>query len=304
MTLAALSLRDLEYLVSVAEHRHFGRAADACAVSQPTLSAQIQKLETLLRCAVFERTSRRVIVTTKGEEILRQARAVLAEAHSLLDLAHARQGPLGGPCRIGAIPTIGPYLFPQILRPLRTAYPALELVLSEAKTTDLVERLAAGALDVALLSPPFPGDSFAETPLFFEPFLLACPPALRPSTAKAALNALDPDRLMLLEEGHCLRDQALAICGRIRPGWLHATSLETLRHMIAAGAGYSLLPALALDDRPGLAGLIDYLDFDDPTVGRDVALVWRASDARGDQFRLLAETIRQHVRLPAAPSQA
>ena len=299
MTLAALSLRDIEYLVSVAEHRHFGRAAEACAVSQPTLSAQIQKLEALLGCAVFERTSRRVLVTAKGEAVLRQARAVLAEAHRLLDLARSQDGPLRGPCRIGAIPTLGPYLFPQILRPLRAAYPALELVLSEARTAELFDRLAAGTLDAALLSPPLPAEGLAEAALFFEPVLLACPPALRPALGKASLGALDPARLMLLEEGHCLRDQALALCGRIRPGWLHATSLETLRHMIAAGAGYSLLPALALDDRPALSGLIEYMGFDDPQIGREIVLVWRASDPRDDQFRLLAETIREHVRLPA-----
>ena len=299
MTLAALSLRDLEYLVSVAEHRHFGRAAEACAVSQPTLSAQIQKLEALLGCAVFERTSRRVLVTAKGEDVLRQARTVLAAAHCLLDLAHRQDGPLHGPCRIGAIPTLGPYLFPQILRPLRTAYPALELVLSEAKTADLFDRLAGGTLDVALLSPPLPPEGLVEAALFFEPFLLACPPALRPQAATASLAKLDLDRLMLLEDGHCLRDQALALCGRIRPGGLHATSLETLRHMIAAGAGYSLLPALAFDDRPALSGLVEYIGFDDPAIGRHVVLAWRASDPRDAQFRLLAETIRKHVRLPA-----
>jgi LysR family transcriptional regulator, hydrogen peroxide-inducible genes activator len=299
MTLAALSLRDLEYLVSVAEHRHFGHAAEACAVSQPTLSAQIQKLEALLGCAVFERTSRRVLVTGKGEAVLRQARAVLAEAHRLLDLAHSQDGPLHGPCRIGAIPTLGPYLFPQILRPLRLAYPALELVLSEAKTAELFDRLAAGTLDVALLSPPLPPDGLVGAELFFEPFLLACPPALRPDSGAASLGTLDPARLMLLEEGNCLRDQALALCGRMRPGGMHATSLETLRHMIAAGAGYSLLPALAFDDRPTLDGLIEYIGFDDPAIGREVVAAWRASDPRDSQFRLLAETIRQHVRLPA-----
>jgi len=298
MTLAALSLRDIEYLVSVGEHRHFGRAAEACAVSQPTLSAQIQKLEALLGCAVFERTSRRVLVTAQGEIILRQARAVLAEAHRLLDLARSQEKPLSGPCRIGAIPTLGPYLFPQILRPLRSTYPALELVLSEARTAELLDRLATGTLDVALLSPPLPADGFVQAALFFEPFLLACPPAFRPAAATAALGRLDPDRLLLLEEGNCLRDQALALCGHVRPGRLHGTSLETLRHMIAAGAGYSLLPALALDDRPGLDGLIGYFGFDDPRVGREIALVWRASDMRGDQFHLLAETIRQHVRMP------
>jgi len=298
MTLAALSLRDLEYLVSVDDHRHFGRAAEACAVSQPTLSAQIQKLEALLRCPVFERTSRRVIVTPKGESILRQARTVLAEAHRLLDLAHAQHGPLTGPCRLGAIPTLGPYLFPQILRPLRRDYPALELVLSEARTAELFERLAAGTLDAALMSPPIPAEGFAQAALFFEPFVLACPPALCPPAATATLDGLDPARLLLLEEGHCLRDQALALCGRVRPGWLHATSLETLRHMIAAGAGYSLLPALAVDDRPGFDGLIAYMAFDDPGVGREITLVWRASDSRGDQFRLLAETIRQNLTLP------
>jgi len=300
MTLAALSLRDLEYLVSVAEHRHFGHAAEACAVSQPTLSAQIQKLEALLGCAVFERTSRRVLVTAKGEDVLRQARTVLAEAHRLLDLAHRQEGPLHGPCRIGAIPTLGPYLFPQILRPLRAAYPALELVLSEAKTAELFDRLAAGTLDVALLSPPLPPEGLVDAALFFEPFLLACPPALRPEANAVSLDSLDPAQLMLLEEGNCLRDQALALCGRIRlGGMLHATSLETLRHMIAAGAGYSLLPALAFDDRPALSGLIEYIAFDDPAIGREVVAAWRVSDPRDHQFRLLAETIRQHVRLPA-----
>jgi len=148
------------------------------------------------------------------------------------------------------------------------------------------------------MSPPIPAEGFAQAALFFEPFVLACPPALCPPAATATLDGLDPARLLLLEEGHCLRDQALALCGRVRPGWLHATSLETLRHMIAAGAGYSLLPALAVDDRPGFDGLIAYMAFDDPGVGREITLVWRASDSRGDQFRLLAETIRQNLTLP------
>jgi LysR family hydrogen peroxide-inducible transcriptional activator len=300
MTLAALSLRDLEYLISVDEHRHFGRAAESCAVSQPTLSAQIQKLEALLRCPVFERTSRRVLVTPQGEVILRQARAVLAEAHRLLELAHCQDGPLAGPCRLGAIPTLGPYLFPRILRPIRAAYPALELVLSEAKTAELLDRLQAGTLDVALLSSPLPPEGLDQAALFFEPFLFACPPELQ-QPGPARLNRIDPAKLMLLEDGHCLREQALAMCGRIRPGGLHATSLETLRHMIAAGAGYSLLPALAIDRRLELEGLIAYQAFEDPKIGRHVALVWRSSDPRGEAFRGLADTIKGNVTMPVAP---
>lgn len=297
MSLAGLSLRDLEYLVAVADHRHFGRAAAACAVSQPALSGQIRKIEELLRVAVFERGSRTIVVTRRGETVVRQARRVLAEARRLVELARGFEEPLAGPLALGAIATLGPYLFPHLLGPLRQRFPQTELVLREARTAELLEALAGGDLDAALLSLPVRRDGLAMATLFFEPFLLVHPPdhplaSLRP----LRVDGLAPERLLLLEEGHCLRDQALALCGMLgAQERRHATGLETLRHMVAAGAGYSILPALAAMPHPMLDGLVRYTPFDQPDAGRTVALVWRATDPRQEQFELLAGFMREVV---------
>ncbi len=295
MNLAGLSLRDLEYLVALADERHFGRAAERCHVSQPALSSQIRKLEELLAVILFERTSRRVLATTAGESIVCQARRVLSEAHKLMALAREGQGAtMTGRLALAAIQTLGPYLFPLILRALRDAYPDLALNLSEGRTAEIVEGLRDGRLDAALLSSPIEETGLTIAPLFVEPFWLACPPD-HPFATITTLRAADlaGPGLLLLDEGHCLRDQALAVCEASPGAGRHATSLETLRSMVAAGAGYTLLPRLAV--RPGETGdtargdgLVVVRPFSGPAPGRVVALAWRATDPRAASFAELA----------------
>lgn len=295
MTLSGLSLRDLEYLVAVAELRHFGQAAERCGVSQPALSMQIRKLEETLGLAVFER-GKTVLVTAKGEVILAQARRVLLEARRLMALAQELDAPLSGPLTVGAIETLGPYLFPHMLRPLRQAFPRLELVLHEGRTYQLVEALRHGALDLVFLSLPVADPQIATAPLFFEPFVLA-QPADRPVAADGAarIAELPRDGLLLLEDGHCLRDQALSVCGTLGVGGKrHSTSLETLRQMIAAGAGYSLFPWLATLGEASVGGLVSYAGFDGAPPGRMVGLAWRHSDPRAEQFESLRRILLDH----------
>ncbi|NUB15979.1 LysR family transcriptional regulator, partial [Azospirillum brasilense] len=246
MNLAGLSLRDLEYVVAVAEQRHFGKAAERCSVSQPSLSAQIRKLEDLLGIPLFERTSRRVLPTPQGEVVIRQARIVLEEARRLLALARGTAEGLHGPLAIAAIQTLGPYLFPHVLPAMRRHLPDVQLVLSEGRTDGLLEELREGRLDAILLALPVEAEGLTCDALFFEPFVLAHPSGHRlESLPSIALADLDPGELVLLEEGHCLRDQALTACGATTRGMRHATGLETLRHMVATGTGYTLMLQLA-----------------------------------------------------------
>jgi LysR family hydrogen peroxide-inducible transcriptional activator len=294
MTLAGLSLRDLEYAAAVDRLRHFGRAAAACNVSQAGLSEQVRKLEDLLGVRLFERGNRRVEPTAQGAVLLRQIERVLTEARGVLDLAQAgarSAGTLDGALRVGAIATVGPYYLPHLLRQVRAAFPALALQLTEGQTLPLLEALRRSELDAVLMALPVPGDGLVSAPLFFEPFLLVCP-AGHPFARCAALGVeeLDGADLMLLEEGHCLRDQALALCS----GGGHrrqATSLETLWHMIAAGEGVSLLPALSTAGRGGLSELVAVRPLMG-AEGRTVALVWRRTDPRGVQFEGLAGVLR------------
>jgi LysR family hydrogen peroxide-inducible transcriptional activator len=288
-SLSGLSLRDLEYAVAVAELRHFGRAADRCGVSQPALSEQLRKLETLLGVTLFERSKRRVALTADGVALLAQARRVLEEARELVSLSQSRPGGLGGVLSLGAIETLGPYYLPGLLRLMREARPEIGLRLAEGRTARLIERLLGGELDLALLAMPAGRGGLASAPLFFEPFLLAAPPGHRlAGLPRLALDELPADDLLLLEEGHCLRDQALSLC-EARPGVTrHATSLETLWQMIAAGEGYSLLPALAVAARPEMRDLVVCRSLADASAGREIALVWRAADPRDALFRDLA----------------
>ncbi|WBV44721.1 LysR substrate-binding domain-containing protein [Pseudoroseomonas cervicalis] len=306
-TLAGLSLRDLEYAVTVAEMRHFGRAAERCGVSQPALSEQIRKLEALLGVALFERAARRVEVTPQGEALLAQARAVTRAARGLLDLAQQQAEPLSGPLRLGVIATLGPYYLPGVLRAVRDRFPRLVLRLQEGRTAALVAALEQGELDAALIALPAPTDSLAAAPLFFEPFLLACPQghALldQPALTLADLRGSD---LLLLEEGHCLRDQALSLCAMPRGerDGRFATSLEMLRHMIAAGEGISLLPQLAAQGRSDLGGLVALRRLEDAEAGRRIGLVWRGTDPRRESFRALAGFLRETAPLPPAVEPA
>jgi LysR family hydrogen peroxide-inducible transcriptional activator len=298
MLLAGISFRDLEYVVAVAEHQHFGRAAQACAVSQPTLSGQIRKLEDYLQVDVFERGSRQVLLTARGAEIVAQARVVLAEGRRLCDLAVRVDAPLAGVFRLGAIATLGPYLFPHLLRPLTAAFPQMKLVISEGHTHDLIAALAAGRLDAVLAATPLAVTGITQLPLFFEPFVVTLPI----DHALCELDCLMPDHLarddlILLQDGHCLRDQALAVCpdrgsGAAAPE-LQAASIETLRHMIASGIGYSLLPTLSVVEDARYETLIAYRRFATNTTGRTIALFCRdGSERRGDMHLLAAQIQR------------
>lgn len=307
MNVAGLSLRDLEYVAAVAEERHFGRAAERCNVSQPALSAQIRKLEEALGLVLFERTSRRVLPTAGGEAVARQARAVLAEAQKLLAIA-ARGGHvdvLSGRLALGAIQTLGPYLFPAIIRPLREAYPHVTLVLSEGRTAENLEALRDGRLDAALLSLPLDETGLTVAPLFEEPFLLACPIDHRLAEADPLGPAeLAGPEFLLLDEGHCLRDQALAACAAGTGAGRHATSLETLRSMVAAGAGYTLMPWLSAREGVDPTGLVLVRRFTSDSPGREIALCWRTSDPRRASLRELASFLRRHAPQGTAASEA
>ena len=294
MNIAGLSLRDLEYVVAIADEGHFGRAAERCNVSQPTLSVQVRKLEGALGLDLFERSNRRVLMTAPGQIIVRQARAVLAEAQRLLALASEGRGaPLTGRLVLAAIQTLGPYLFPLVLRMLRQEFPMLTLALSESRTADILASLRDGRVDAALVSLPLPASGLTVSPLFVEPFRLACPAdhALAQGGALRAADIAGPD-LLLLDEGNCLRDQAIAACGAGSAAGRHATSLETLRSMVAAGAGYTLLPALAVPSGPDPSGLTVIRGFDTDGPGRTIALAWRASDPRAPGLAALAAFFR------------
>ncbi|HQT67173.1 MAG TPA: LysR substrate-binding domain-containing protein [Acetobacteraceae bacterium] len=309
-SLAGLSLRDLEYAQAVGQLRHFGRAAERCGVSQPALSEQVRKLEAYLGVALFERTKRHVSITEAGTALLEQIDQLISQARNLLAMSQIKSqsaGSLTGLLSIGAIETLGPYYLPGMLRLLRGGRPELSLRLTERRTARLFESLADGSLDLLLLALPVDKPGLAVRPLFFEPFMLATPPGhaltgLRP----ISLDALPLDDLLLLEEGHCLRDHALAACHasneRQRPAMRHATSLETLWHMIAAGEGYSLLPALAVAARPEFSDLVTCEALDDQRAGRDIALVWRQADPRSAAFNDLAGFLATHAPAGVVPA--
>jgi LysR family hydrogen peroxide-inducible transcriptional activator len=299
MNLSWLTLRDLQYLVAVADAAHFGKAAAACHVSQPALSAQIRKVENVLDVQLFERSNRRVAITPAGEAVVRQARVVLEEAQKIGDMTKAVGKPLSGKLNLGAIATVGPYLLPHLLAPLRKAFPKLDLFLREGLTEELLEELKSGQLDAVIASDTFSDSSLRTIPLFFEPFVLAAP-ADHPLAAKQNPTRRDlrSDEMVLLEDGHCLRDQTLDICpakrkGRVRQ--FHATSLETLKHLVATGSGYTLMPELAVRDEGRLKTLMRYRRFGDRGIGRKIILTCRNRFGRMADVDALAEFIRGHL---------
>jgi LysR family hydrogen peroxide-inducible transcriptional activator len=289
------TLRQLRYLVALAEHRHFGRAAEACLATQSTLSAGLQELENLLGVVLVERTKRKVMLTPLGEEVVERARVVLRGAEEISDLAAAASEPLSGPLRLGVIPTIGPYLLPRVLPRLREAHPKLRLYLREDLTARLLDRLGAGDLDVVLIALPYAASDIETLEVAQDPFLLACaadhPLAARTEVSSADLVGAD---LLLLEEGHCLRDHALAAChlpGPARGEGVLGTSLATLVQMVANGLGVTLLPKMAAD-----AGVLAGTDLvTRPIVDggtRGIGLAWRPSSPRKADFRALAEFLK------------
>lgn len=291
------TLRQLRYLVKLVETLHFGRAAEACLVTQSTLSAGLQELEGLLGVRLLERTKRRVVPTAIGLEIAERARRTLAEAEELVEAAHAAAEPLAGVLRIGVIPTIGPYLLPRALPALRERFPRLKVYLREDQTARLLAQLKAGELDVLILAFPYdtPG---AETMMVAEdPFWVVCPDR-HPLTGLKKISSQDipADELLLLEDGHCLRDHALAACGlrSFATGMrFQGTSLHTLVEMVASGLGITLVPGMAvrtllLEGSPLAAR---------PLAGREanrqIGLAWRQTSGRDKEYRLLGETLRE-----------
>lgn len=307
----AITLRELHYMVAVADHGHFAKAAESCFVTQPTLSTQLKKLEDYLGVQIFERSKRGVMPTAAGEEIIAQARVVLAEAHKLVDVARQAADPYAGPLRLGVIPTLGPYLVPRVLPALRANYPQIKLYVREDLTRSLLQALKNGELDAALLAMPIREGELSVRSLFQEPFVLALPEA-HPLLAKPLVDQADllDQRLLLLDEGHCLRDQALSVCGHSQHGVdedVRGTSLETLRQMVAAGIGVTLMPYLATErgvghgnGGPTAADLVHWRTFAEPVPTREIGIVWRRSYTRAsviDAFcTLILEVIPASMR--------
>jgi len=296
MSVHDLSMHDLKAVAMVAQHRHFGKAAAALGVAQPTLSAQVQRAERALSATLFERGSRRFLITREGEQLLPLLREVLAAADRL-DAEASGPRTSSDHLRLGIIPTLGPYLMPHLLMPLRRDAGAPELTITERPTAGLIAALLDGTLDAAILSLPVREAQIERLSLFDEPFrLIAARESEIISVPRLVPSALSACDMVLLEEGHCLREQAVAVCGKrggISPRVVTA-SLETLKYLVATGGGYSLLPALACDIPSGLAPLVRVRDFDDRTPSRRIALCFRTSHTRHDRMLHLARFIRQH----------
>jgi LysR family hydrogen peroxide-inducible transcriptional activator len=297
-----MNLRDLKYIVAVAESHHFGKAAQRCFVSQPTLSGQIKKLEDELGVTIFERSNRAVEITPAGEAILAHARLILEQADVIQQLARAHQDPLAGPLRIGVIPTLSPYLMPLILVPLRKQYPQMQPVLSEELTDTLLQRLRDHEIDVALLATAVPQQEFDTMPLFVEPFWIAYPSKHRFYTKdRITLRDLDHENLLLLAEGHCLAEQAMDICqiherqtqGEMAD--LRASSLETLIQLVGAGFGTTLVPALAMRGSWTTDSGVVAQPLAIRGAARRVSLVYRHSFPRHAALRAFASTILDNL---------
>lgn len=285
-----ITLKQLRYFSALARHRHFGRAAEECHVSQPALSLQIQELEADLGCQLVERRRNAVTLTETGSEVAERARRILLEANDLVDHARRRPGLLGGRLDLGVIPSIAPYLLPAALPLLQKRHPDLELRLRETQTATLLDEVLGGQLDVALLSLPVEKAGLEMLALFDDPFLLAVP-ASGTSPTMAPAQALSGDNLLLLEEGHCLREQALSLCrlpqggGRRQYG---ASSLSTIMQMVANGFGTTLLPAMALPVELRREMPVKLYRFREPAPSRSIGLAWRRTSPRKADFEALA----------------
>ena len=293
-----MNLQDLRYLVAIADHRHFGRAAEACYITQPTLSAQLRKLEQELGVMLVERSPRHVMLTEIGERVVERARTMLREEAAITEIARQAQDPEAGTLRVGLFPTLGPYLLPHVVPAVHRRFPRLELLLVEEKTEQGLEHLRDGSLDVGLLALPVPTDRLHVEPLFEEDFVLAVPAdhALAADDEPVTISVLQGQSVLLLEDGHCLRDQALSVChlaGASERGGFRATSLETLRQMVAAGVGMTLLPELAVQPPvPAQPGVV-IRPFSHPAPSRRIAMCWRESHPAREFLPRLAELFRE-----------
>jgi LysR family hydrogen peroxide-inducible transcriptional activator len=297
--MADLKLKDLRYLVAVADTRHFGRAAERSFVSQPTLSAQLKKLEEYLGVQLVERAPKRVALTAAGEAIVERARRILEASDEIVELAKGHRDPLAGRLKLALLPTIGPYLLPNVAARLRKQLPRLELMLYEYQTDPMLEKLHSGEIDVGILALPVPLDGLESRELYKEPFTVALPADHRLATRSSIkVDDLSQETLLLLEDGHCLRDQALDICSGSavhEKQDFRATSLETLRQMVAAGVGITLLPELAGRGAYGNARGVTIKPFAKPVPSRTIGAVWRKSTARREAILALAKLIEAHA---------
>ena len=305
-----MTLTELKYIVAVAREKHFGKAAEACFVSQPTLSVAVKKLEDELELKLFERSSGEVTVTPLGEEIVRQAQSVLEQAAEIKEIAKRGKDPLGGPLKLGVIYTIGPYLLPDLVRQNIERTPQMPLMLQENFTVRLLEMLRTGEIEAAILAEPFPDTGLAIAPLYDEPFLAALPSS-HPLAAgtEVTTEQLKSEHMLLLGSGHCFRDHVLQVCPEfarfssstdgIRKSF-EGSSLETIKHMVAAGMGVTLVPRLAVPPEalgaaePDAPGVVRYLPIHDdggapPT--RRVVLAWRRSFTRYEAIAALRNAI-------------
>ena len=294
-----LKLKDLRYLVAVAEQRHFGRAAAQCFVSQPTLSAQLKKLEQSLGVQLIERAPHRVALTEAGQAIVSRARLILEATEEVVTLARAHRDPLAGSVRLALLPTIGPYLLPHVVPAVRRALPRLQLRLYEYQTAPMLEKLRGGELDLGILALPVDLEGLESRELYREAFTVAVPEQ-HPLASHSSIRVADlkQEKLLLIEDGHCLRDQALEVCGRggaREEQDFRATSLETLRQMVATGAGITLLPELAGRGAYRSARGVALRPFARPAPVRHVGAVWRRRTARQAAIDALCRLISEHA---------
>jgi LysR family hydrogen peroxide-inducible transcriptional activator len=294
-----MTLTELKYIVAVARERHFGRAAEACFVSQPTLSVAIKKLEEELDVKIFERGANEVSVTPLGDQIVRQAQAVIEQANAIKEIAKLGKDPVSGPLRLGIIYTIGPYLLPDLVRHAIDRMPQMPLMLQENFTARLVEMLRTGELDCAVMAEPFPDAGLAIAPLYDEPFVVAVP-ASHPLAQRTAISAeaLKRETMLLLGTGHCFRDHVLEVCPEyarfssdaegIRKSF-EGSSLETIKHMVASGMGITVVPRLSVprDPQPHVV----YVPFEPPVPSRRVVLAWRRSFPRYEAIAALRNAV-------------
>lgn len=294
-----MTLTELRYIVAVARERHFGRAAEACFVSQPTLSVAIKKLEEELEVKIFERGGSEVSITPLGEDIVRQAQSVIEQANAIKEIAKRGKDPLAGPLRLGIIYTIGPYLLPELVRYTIEHYPQMPLILQEHFTVKLLEMLRTGELDCAIMAEPFPDTGLAIAPLYDEPFVVAAP-AGHPFAQREQISAaeLKSETMLLLGTGHCFRDHVLEVCPEfarfssdaegIRKSF-EGSSLETIKHMVASGMGVTVVPALSVPEEP--QAHLRFVPFEPPVPSRRVVLAWRRSFTRYEAIAALRNAI-------------
>jgi LysR family transcriptional regulator, hydrogen peroxide-inducible genes activator len=298
-TIPAMTLTELRYIVAVAREKHFGRAAEACFVSQPTLSVAIKKLEEELDLKLFERGASEVSVTPLGEAIVRQAQSVLEQAAAIKEIAKRGKDPLNGALRLGIIYTIGPYLLPELVKHAIEMTPQMPLMLQENFTVKLLDMLRTGELDCAIMAEPFPDTGLAIAPLYDEPFVVAVPKAhALAQRTRISADELKKETMLLLGTGHCFRDHVLEVCPEfarfssdaegIRKSF-EGSSLETIKHMVASGMGVTVVPQLSMPREP--QSHVAYIPFEDPVPTRRVVLAWRRSFTRYEAIAALRNAV-------------